>query len=175
MTNTISSLTEKRFDIAQLSQDEYIDLLYSYFLRDFIDNPLPWKYDGLTLSMRRMPEIHGKHAVFWHIISCGNTNEASRTLDYNRCTRFHWIPIYIKEFNNTFPNVDQLCWWIDTKRSSHPRYLITRTEFDYIVIVEERPTYALLITAYYIESRRRRNKYYKDYIEYWEKQEPPTK
>lgn len=30
MTNKISSLTEKRFDITQLSQEEYIDLLYSY-------------------------------------------------------------------------------------------------------------------------------------------------
>ena len=169
MTNQISRLVEKKIDTTCISQDKYINLLYSYFHREFIEQQLPWKCDGLKLSMRRIPEIQGKHAVFWHIITCGDTDEASRTLDHNRCTRIHWIPIYIREFNNTFPNTSQICWWIDTKRTSHPRYLITRTEFDYIVIVEERPTYALLITAYYIESQRRRDKFYKDYQSYWKR------
>ncbi|MDU5969667.1 MAG: hypothetical protein E6Z04_12000, partial [Cutibacterium avidum] len=83
-------------------------------------------------------------------------------------------PHLIEIFNTEFPNEGDIRWWIDTKRTSRPRYVITRPDFDYVVVVEQRPGYALLVTAYYAEQAHCRRKLQREHDAYWAKQEPPT-
>lgn len=163
-----------RFDPGVTTPDEYVDALYQIFLEDLVSRPLCWKCDGLTLSLRRNPEIDGRHAIFWHIVSGGSGAEASRQLEPQRCIRLRWIRILIEIFNAEFPNEGDIRWWIDTKRTSKPRYVITRPDFDYVVVVEQRSGYALLVTAYYAEQAHRRRKLQREHDDYWAKQEPPT-
>lgn len=162
------------YDPQVSSLSEYIEVLYQIFRYDLVAQPLPWKNDGLHVSFRRHPEIEGRHAVFWHIISGGTGEEASRQIEPQRCTRLRWVRTLVELFNVDFPNERKILWWTDTKRSSRPRYVITREEFDYIVVIEERPKFALLVTAYYIEHKHRRRKLRREHDTYWEQQEPPT-
>lgn len=147
--------------------ENYIDSLYQIFLRDLVYNKAPWKDSGLYVSMRRYDEVNGRHAIFWHIITGGSTVEENRILEEHRCVRLGWILPLILKFNNDYPEEKEIRWWIDARRSSHPRYIITKPEYDYVVVVEERSEYALLVTAYYIEREHRRRKLRNEHDRYW--------
>lgn len=160
--------------MAHEALDEYIENLYQLFLTNLVSHPLHWKNDGLLVSLRKHPEIEGRHAVFWHIISGGRGPEESRQVEPQRCIRICWIRELIEIFNVEFPKEREIRWWIDKKRTSKSRYVITRPEFDYIVVVEQRSNYALLITAYYAEYEHRRRKLKREHDDFWQQQEPPT-
>lgn len=165
---------DPRYDSTWSSHEEYIEGLYRIFLSDLVRHPLHWKRDGLQVSLRRHPEVEGRHAVFWHIISGRTGAETSRHIESQRCVRIRWVRKLIELFNREFPKEEEIRWWVDTRRVSRPRYVITRPEFDYVVVVEERHKYALLVTAYYIEYAHRRRKLQREHDNYWQKQEPPT-
>lgn len=160
------------YDPSQWTREEYIEELYQLFLTDLVRRPLRWKNDGLNVSLRRHTEIQGRHAIFWHIISGGTGAEASRQLEPQRCARIRWIRPLVENFNSEFPEEKNIRWWIDKKRTSKPRYVLTRPEFDYVVVIEQRAEYALLVTAYYVEQRHRRRKLRREHDDYWQKQEP---
>lgn len=156
------------YDPTTISRDEYIDNLYRRFLDELVYRPLPWKREGMAVSFRRHPEIDGRHAIFWHVISEGDGPEHTRPMHDGRCARLGWIRPLIEQFSQYFPEHKPIHWWISgTARTRHPRYMLTRGEFDYVVIVEERPSYALLITAYPIEQNHRRRKLRRDYERFW--------
>lgn len=163
-----------QFDPTQSSREEYIEELYQIFLSDLVSRPLFWKNDDTTISLRRHPEVEGRYAVFWHIISGGTGAESSRQVEFQRCVRLRWVRILIEIFNAEFPEEDEIRWWVDKNRASRSRYVITRPEFDYIVVVEPRNTYALLVTAYYAEQKHRRRKLKREHDDFWQKQEPLT-
>ena len=91
-----------------------------------------------------------------------------------RCIRLRWVRVLVETFNTEFPDEIEIRWWVDNKRASRPRYVLTRPEFDYIVVIEQRRDYALLVTAYYAEYEHRRRKLKKEHDGFWQKQEPPT-
>ncbi|WP_204398599.1 hypothetical protein [Arcanobacterium pluranimalium] len=166
---------EPSYDPDSSSLDEYIEELYQVFLNDLVLQPLYWKSSSSKVSFRKHPTVAGRHAVFSHIITGGSPIESLRQVEFPRCIRIRWIRILVELFNKDFPQEEQIRWWIDTKRSSNPRYIITRPDYDYVVVIEERLSYALLVTAYYAEHQHRRRKLQKDHDTYWKKQEPPTK
>ncbi|MDR6938681.1 hypothetical protein [Arcanobacterium hippocoleae] len=173
MTSNRRFTPGQRYNPKDMTLDNYIEGLYQLFLSDLITRPLAWKNNGSTVSLRRHPEIEGRHAVFWHIISGGTGAEMTRQIEHQRCIRIHWIRLLVEIFNEEFPQETQIRWWIDEKRSSRHRYVITRPEFDYIVVIEQRDSYALLVTAYYAEQEHRRRKLKREHDDFWQKQEPP--
>lgn len=42
----------------------YIGRLYEFFLEDLVNKPLMWKCNGAKVSLRRLPEVDGRHAIF---------------------------------------------------------------------------------------------------------------
>lgn len=156
------------------NMEKYIEDLYQLFLQELVRNELPWKDKGMKVSMRRQPEINGRHAIFWHIITGGSSTEENRKLEKERCVRLRWIRSLITRFNDDYPDEKQVRWWRKARGSSELRYVITRPEYDYVVIVDERSEYALLVTAYYVEHNHRRRKLCKEHDRYWaELQKPP--
>src|SRR4030067_2263921 len=67
--------------------DRYLDALYDYFRKDFLESKP--SYRGVQLALKRHPAIKGKQATFWHLISEGS-NEANRIPDMRRCERIRW-------------------------------------------------------------------------------------
>ncbi len=165
----------KRFDPARTSETEYLDALYQTFLRDLVRGNLHWKSPAMRLSLRRQPEIDGRHAIFWHIVSGGSDVEVDRELDTERCMRLGWIRPIIQQFNSDFPREKLVHWWVSPDpRWRGRRYGLATEDYDYVVFVEERQAYALLISAYYVDRQRRRDKFRVEHNHFWEKQEPPA-
>lgn len=153
-------------------QRDYVDQLYADFRRSMLDARIQWAPHNHQLSFRREPQVDGKHNIFWHVISGGSANDNERVLETQRCRRIHWLRSMIDEFNKKYPNetVTPIRWWIsDQKRSPHDRFMISTPDFSYIAIIEDRPRYALLVTAYFVEHTRRRAKFQNECKEYWEK------
>lgn len=107
-------------------------------------------------------------------------DDRDRTIDPERCRRIHWIRPILDSFNLGFPlELVFPRWW----KSGQPRfrgrrYLLATEDYSYVVVIDERPGYALLVTAYYIEHIRRRRKMREECDGFWEgrnRQEPPTR
>ncbi|MDO4887224.1 MAG: hypothetical protein Q3979_00725 [Actinomycetaceae bacterium] len=166
---------DPKFDPASMSEDAYLERLYSKFRQDLIERSIRWKRNNAYVRLRREPEIKGRHAIFWHIVSGGSNNEPDRTLDPERCRRIHWIRLLVEQFNIDHPQKStELHWWIsdDPRWQKEPRYVLATLDYDYVVIIQEKRTYALLVTAYYVETPRRRAKFREQHDRYWQKQEP---
>lgn len=164
-----------RFDPHISDETEYLDSLYKTFLKDLAGHDTYWKSPTTRLSLRRQPEIEGRHAIFWHIVSGGSDIEIERSLDPERCIRIGWIRTMIEQFNLDFPLEKAVRWWCSPNpRWRGRRYGLATDDYDYVVFVDERQGYALLVSAYYVEYPRRRNKFRREHDQYWERQEPPT-
>lgn len=165
----------ERFDPAVGSEIDYLDVLYQIFLTDLVRGDLYWKTPDTRLSLRRQPEIEGRHAIFWHIVSGGSDIETERELDENRCVRIRWIRPILEQFNEDFPNERLVHWWVSPDpRWRGRRYGLATDNYDYVIFVEERQDYALLISAYYVDRQRRREKFRAEHDDFWTKQEPPA-
>ena len=152
----------------------HIAALYSVFVRDFLRHQVAWEPNKTHLSLRRHPEIRGKHAIFWHVISGGTGAEETRHLEIERCRRIGWIRPLIEGFNQDYPVEYEIKWWISSRsRGNTKRYLLAVNDFEYVVVVDEKSSYAVLVTAYYVEHNHRRQKLRREHDEYWQKQEPP--
>ena len=165
----------ERFDPARTSEDEYLDALYQTFLSDLVRSNLYWKTPATRISLRRQPIIEGRHAIFWHIVSGGSDIETEREHDEERCVRIGWIRPILEQFNQDFPDEQLVHWWISPDpRWRGRRYGLASDDYDYVVFIEERRDYALLISAYYVDRQRRRDRFRDEHDGFWEKQEPPA-
>lgn len=137
--------------------DEYLRVLYSYFVNDFIKSKP--NFQGIKLALKKHPIIEGKEATFWHIISEGYKEE-DRTPDLRRCERIRWpSPIighsedeYIKLWKNKRNNENRICLWIEQE--------------EYLVVLAERKGYILLWTSYMVVQHHRKRKLQKEYETY---------
>ncbi|HLE63375.1 MAG TPA: hypothetical protein VI750_09555, partial [Pyrinomonadaceae bacterium] len=49
--------------------DRYLEAIYAYFKRDFVDSRPAFR--GTRLALKRHPVSQGKEATFWHMTSEG--------------------------------------------------------------------------------------------------------
>lgn len=165
----------ERFDPTRTSEKEYVDALYQTFLSDLVGGNLYWKTPDKSISFRWNQPVDGKHAIFWHIVSNGSGSETERKLDEERCMRIGWIRPILEQFNKDFPVEQLVHWWNSPDpRWRGRRYGLATDNYDYVVFIEERAKYALLITAYYVDRQRRRDRFRDEHDGFWEKQEPPA-
>lgn len=140
----------------------YLDVLYDCFCADFVNN-VP-AIPGKRFALKRYPELEGKAATFWHLISEGKT-EIERIPDLRRCERIRWPRPMIDCYTG-----GQLKWWISERRRNEERVVIALDDFSYIVVLADRGEYVMLWTAYCIEYEHRRRKLQKEYEQYWQNQ-----
>lgn len=161
------------FDASVTTETAYLDSLYQTFQSELVHGNLFWKKPGTSLILRIHPEIEGRHAIFWHIVSGGSDIETERILDPDRCVRIGWIRPILEQFNQDFPAERLVRWWVSPDpRWRGRRYGLATDDYDYVIFVDERADYALLVSAYYVQYPRRRSKFRSEHDQYWEKQEP---
>lgn len=134
--------------------NRYLDALYAFFKRDFIDSRPA--YNGVTLALKRHPVIQNKEATFWHIISEGDS-EAERVPDMRRCERIRWPRPVIEHSGDTAIKI-----WTNERRGER-RICLWLEEAEYLVILAERKGYILLWTAYAVEQEHSKKKLRKEY------------
>lgn len=133
--------------------DEYEERIYGVFKSDFIDNH-PF-YSGKRVQIRRHPVEYGREDTFWHVTCCDFSKTGSREPDPKRCERIKWIKAFIENSDCNKPACTKcdgmLVWSTIYQKTKRPRVKILLEEERYMVIVEIRDNYCLLITAYYID------------------------
>lgn len=136
----------------------YVAAIYAKFRADFFNHRPHFR--GRRVNVRTEPRDQGKEAGFWHATSEGET-EDERTPDLRRCERVAWVRAVIEAAPTN------VCIW-ETLRGSDRRVLIALPDFSYVVILADRKTYVLFITAFCVEREHRRNKLRKEF-EAWKK------
>ncbi|MCD6390205.1 MAG: hypothetical protein J7L69_12400 [Desulfobulbaceae bacterium] len=140
--------------------DAYLEAIYSYFKKDFVDTKPVFR--GKRLGLKRHPLTQGKEATFWHMIQQGD-READRTPDFRRCERIRWPKPIIEHDREDAIKV----WW--NQRRGEQRICLWFEQENYLVILADRGRYILPWTAYLVEQPHRQRKLQKEYEEFCRK------
>jgi hypothetical protein len=131
--------------------------LYSIFLKEIKTGMV---YQGLKITLRSYPKFEDKEDSFYHL-TCkedygGITND--RVPDLRRCERLVWLRPTI--MTDHILNCGDNCLKIYKKNK---RIHLLNDKDRYIVVLEPRKEYTLLVTAFYIEKDHTLSKKMKDY------------
>lgn len=135
----------------------YLEHIYDHYCQDFVGVDLHFR--GVRLALKRHPELEGKEATFWHLISSGPI-ETERLPDMRRSERVCWPRAMIEAANQNSPDV--LVWrnTRQTKRGLEKNIILALKDFSYMVILRDRETYVLLWTAFTISNTEKLKKEY---------------
>lgn len=145
---------------------QYQNNLYEIFSKDFIKSrPV---FEEKQVNIRRHPIEYGKEEAFFHVTCQDYLKSGERVPDFRRCERIRWVRAFIENYNCN-PKLCEECEGI--KVWSEPHKNTTRVhmlleEERYMVVVERRESYCLLITAFYFEEDHSLRKKLKRYAEY---------
>ncbi len=128
------------------TDDEYLNRLYPIFENDFKKcQPL---FKGWRVGCRKLPIINGKEEGFFHLTSFDylRTGFENRVVDDDRCMRIRWIRSIIENYQCEKDCCRRLLIWNEKKR-----WRILFPDERYIVVLDQRNGYFVVVTAYYID------------------------
>jgi len=144
---------------------EYQDILYKIFSDDF-KNSYP-VFDGKRVKIRYNPMEFGREEGFYHVTCQDYKKNGERVPDFRRCERIRWVRQFIEHYQCNFEECEA-CEGIkvwEEDYHSNKRIHILLEEERYMVVVEKREKYCLLITAFYFDQdhglRKKLKKYYR--------------
>ena len=151
-------------DLAKYSS--YVEDIYAIFKRDFIDSsPV---FNNAIVDIRRTPYDQGKEDGFWHVTCKDYKTGGPRNTDLRRCERIEWIRAIIENYNcNSYcDDCDGVLAWIEPYKGSYRVHFLLVDE-RYLVIIEPRKTYYVLVTAFYIDENS--ESYFRKQLNQYEK------
>lgn len=137
--------------------DTYLEAVYAYFKKDFVDSAPCFR--GTRLALKKHPLSQGKEATFWHLISEG-ADEENRLPVIERCERIRWPKPMIEHAEEAFIKV-----W-ENKRKGDLRICLWLEHREHLVILAKRKGYFLLWTAYPVTENHRKAKLRREYEAY---------
>lgn len=146
--------------------NQYEDKLYQIFKADFVDNT-PYYYT-LPVKIRRHPLFLGREEAFYHITCNHFSDIEERQPDLERCARICWVRYLIENDDcsqHGCAECDGILIWEEPKGETKRIHILLEVE-RYIVVLEKREGYYLLITAYFIEHNHSLRKLRKRYEQY---------
>lgn len=144
----------------------YENKLYSIFKNDFINNRIT--FNNKIVQIRKHPFVYDKEQTFFHITSKNfsfNDDPNDREPDLRRCERIHWIRPLIELSSNIVCGKNCLKIWPEEIRGK-TRTNILNEQDRFMVVLEEREDYVLLVTAFYINQNHTLRKKLKSYDNY---------
>lgn len=134
---------------SSMSDDDYLSILYRIFGDDFMNShPI---FDGLPVKIRFEPYVDSRVQAFYHVTTLDDGGDR-RTLDEFRCERIRWIRAFIEHATCKNPlcaECSGMKLWTEQYHHSI-RIKIMLSEERYLVVLEKRKNYILLITAFYV-------------------------
>lgn len=144
----------------------YENRLYEIFRKDFIESHP--KFEGKIVQIRRHPIVNDKEEAFYHVICQDYLKDGNRVPDFRRCERIRWIKSFIENYNCN-PKLCNGCEgvkvWVKPYKTNQ-RICLFLEEERYIVVLEKREKYCLLITAFYIEHEHSLEKKRKEFLQW---------
>lgn len=155
--------------------NEYLEYIYNFFKVDFIDTkPI---FDGKIVNFKKAPMdgkyehafIHLTHKDEFHNSSDPN----SRIPDPRRAERIRWNRQIVENYlcNENCVECDRVFYFEQYYKNRVRAYFLFK-DVRFLVIIEKREEYNLLITGFYIEYENAMKKYIKKY-ETYKKQKTP--
>lgn len=155
--------------------NEYLDNLYEIFKKDFIENsPM---FESKKVNFKKAPMdgkyehtfIHLTHKDVYH----NSNNPNDRIPDPRRAERIGWNRAIIDNYKckEKCNNCDKVLYFEEYYKKNVRVYLLFK-DVKFLVILEKRENYNLLITGYYVEYEHTMRKYIKKYEQY-KKQKTP--
>lgn len=144
----------------------YESVLYSIFKADFIDSHPSYK--NIRVNIKHYPIEYGKEEAFFHTTCKNYIGGSDRIPDLRRCERIRWIRAFIEEYDCDASKCDDCngvkVWNEPYKSKTRVHFLLE--EERYMVILEKRDGYYLLITAFYLDYDNALAKQLKHYEQY---------
>lgn len=145
----------------QSSWNAYEDALYEIFLRDLIQTRLC--FHDKKVKIRKHPIIDGREEAFYHIICQDYYSDHDRLPDLRRCERVRWPRAIIEHVDASSEMLeDDILVWKKTIKNKDRIHILLEKE-RYLLVLEERESYYLLITAFYIQEDHTLRKKLKEY------------
>ena len=137
---------------------KFLDGTYGIFERDFRRNR-PKECFGKPLNLKSHPYYDGKSCSYFHFTHDGDI-ETERIPDLRRMERIEWVMFIIRHHSHPYLKI-----WKKLVKG-RTRICILHEAERYLLVLEERDTYILPWTAYYIEHEHRIRKYIKEWEAY---------
>jgi hypothetical protein len=133
--------------------DKFEAALYGIFKADFIDSAP--NFEGKRVGVRKYPMEYDKEEAFFHITCQDYGKDKKRVPDFRRCERIRWVRGFIENYDCD-PSKCSQCegvkvWEEDAPNGTRKRIHLLLEEERYMVVLERRESYFLLITAFYFE------------------------
>lgn len=149
--------------------ETYSNWLYETFRRDWLDSsPL---FLGKPVRIRYNPKLGGREEGYWHL-TCRDYDKAgngpeSRSPDLERCSRIEWPRSFVENYELCDACTDSECskiiMWKMCARNGRTRYKMFHPDESYLIVLEERKDYFLLITAFYVSEDRELKSIWREY------------
>lgn len=143
---------------------EYDASLYQEYLL-LINSEIVFR--GMPVKFKRYPILEDRCESYWHLTCTDYQRNGERFPDPDRCERIKWLKQTIEHVDcktERCPECDGLLVWETRKnKPKHLRVNILFEEARYLVVLEPRKDYYLLITAFYVGKDRALNKLINDY------------
>ena len=132
----------------------YVEVIYRCYLDHFVRNTTYWR--GKRVGVRYEPTTSGKAFTFWHL-TCGlDATGDVNPPDMDRCARIGWVKALIEA------DAAKILTW-EQKRGRDRNVAIALRDFSFVVFLAERRDHMYLLTAYFVQSQGRRDKYRREY------------
>lgn len=121
--------------------------LYGVFKQIYLD--LPLFFNEVNVRYRFHPIVNNKEEIFYHLTCKDYECEGERCPDPNRIVRIRWTRAFIENYlcNNECCSSKPLYWIKKNKNKLRHKIFFG----NFLVILEERNEYFLLVTGFYIE------------------------
>lgn len=157
---------QEYFDDYNNLWNEYQDALYSIFKNDFIDNPP--SFEGKQVHVRKHPMEYEKEEAFFHVTCQDYLKDGERVPDFRRCERIRWVKAFIENYqcdSSLCESCEGVKVWSEPYKNNSRVHMLLEEE-RYIVVVECRKSYCLLVTAFYFDQDHALEKKLKHYEKY---------
>lgn len=148
------------------SWEQYQNMLYSVFKKDFIDSHP--RFNGKPINIRKHPIEFGREEAFYHVTCQDYMKDGERVPDFRRCERIRWVRAFIEHYNcdsSLCKACEGIKVWSEPYKSTTRVHILLEEE-KYMVVIELRETYCLLITAFYFDHKHTLEKKLKHYEKY---------
>lgn len=157
---------QELFDDYENDWKKYEAALYAIFKSDFIDNH-PY-FEGKQVNIRKHPMEYNKEEAFFHVTCQDYLKDGERVPDFRRCERIRWVRSFIENYNcdaSLCPECEGIKVWNEPYKSTTRVHILLEEE-KYMVVVERRVNYCLLVTAFYFDKDHTLEKKIKHYEKY---------
>ncbi len=145
---------------------KYQEALYQIFKADFIKTrPV---FEGKQVNIRKHSIEYGKEEAFFHVTCQDYLKNGERVPDFRRCERIRWIRAFIENYDcdsSQCEKCEGIKVWSEPYKNTTRVHMLFEEE-RYMVVVERRDSYCLLVTAFYFEqdhSLRKKLRHYERY------------